>query len=90
MRKTLRHEDDRTFFNFGNLPLALPVTKRDEVRDVATTMRTTLGNRTIVAACNPPKRLADVRAVEQNPADFFNITGRDERLARKRDLYRHI
>ena len=90
MGQALRYDDDRTFLNFDDVPLALPVTERNEIGDVATTMRAALGDRTIVAACNPPKRLANVRASQQNRADFFDIMRRDEFLTRDGNLHRSV
>jgi hypothetical protein len=90
MREALRYENNRTFLNFGDLPPAVPVTKSNEIGDVATTMRTGLGDRTIVSACNPPQRFANVRAHKQNSADLFDIPRRDQWLTREGNLYRRV
>ncbi len=88
--KALRYENNRTFLNFGDLPPAVPVTKRNEIGDVSTTMRTALGDRTIVTASNSPKRFANVRAAQQNGADLFDITQRDEWPTCEGNLYRIV
>jgi hypothetical protein len=82
------HDGNLPFFNLDDVPLAAAPSKVNEIGDVATaTMSTALGDRTVATACNSPKRLANVRATQQDRADLFDIMWRDELLTIPRNFY---